>query len=113
MGAAGPCGLPFGAAAFIGGTLPARTWGTRRGVPRNGMGRRGKAGAKTAMHDPVLTVDEVAHEMRCSKPHVYHAINGTAPGVSPLPAIRFGRRRLVLRSTLDLWKKENNLGVER
>jgi excisionase family DNA binding protein len=55
----------------------------------------------------VLTVAEVAQHLRCSKAHVYHAIKGTIPGVSPLPVIPFGRRRLVRRSTLEAWKREN------
>jgi len=57
--------------------------------------------------DELLTVQEVAGDLRCSKAHVYHAINGTVAGVSPLPSISIGRRRLVRRSTLEAWKKEN------
>jgi len=57
--------------------------------------------------DPVMTVSEVARCLRCSKSHVYNAINGKVPGVSPLPAICMGRRRLVRRSTLEEWKRAN------
>ena len=57
--------------------------------------------------DEVLTAAEVAQELRCSKGHVYNAICGNIPGVSPLPAISMGRRRLVRRSTLEQWKRTN------
>ena len=57
--------------------------------------------------DQVLTVAEVAQDLRCSKAHIYNAINGSVPGVSPLPAISMGRRRLVRRSTLEQWKTAN------
>ena len=55
----------------------------------------------------VLTVAEVAEDLRCSKAHVYKTINGLVPGVSPLPAILLGRRRLVRRSSLEQWKRLN------
>jgi excisionase family DNA binding protein len=57
--------------------------------------------------DQILTVSEVADEMRCSKAHVYHTINGKVLGVSPLPSILLGRRRLIRRSTLEEWKRAN------
>jgi len=57
--------------------------------------------------DAILTVAEVAKELRCSRAHVYHAINGTLFDVSPLPAISMGRRKLVRRSALEHWKVEN------
>ena len=36
--------------------------------------------------DEILTVREVADELRCSKAHVHNAINGKVSGGSPLPA---------------------------
>jgi len=57
--------------------------------------------------DEVLTAAEVASELRCSKAHVYNAINGKLTGVSPLPAIEMGRRKLVRRCALEDWKKNN------
>jgi excisionase family DNA binding protein len=57
--------------------------------------------------DEIMTVSEVAKNLRCSRAHVDHAINGTLAGVSPLPAILMGRRRLIRRSTLEQWKREN------
>ena len=62
--------------------------------------------------DEILTVSEVAAELRCSKAHVYNAINGVVAGVSGLPAISMGRRKLVRRSPLEQWKRENERKVD-
>jgi len=58
-----------------------------------------------------LSIEEIASNLRCSKAHVYNAINGKLSGVTPLPAICMGRRRLVLRSSLEMWKRLNEQGV--
>ena len=58
----------------------------------------------------VLTVRDVALELRCSVAHVNKVINGKVKYVSRLPAIRMGRRKLVMRDTLEDWKKSNELG---
>ncbi len=63
--------------------------------------------------DEILTVKEVAAELRCSKAHVCNAINGKVQGVSQLPAIPMGRRKLVLRSSLERWKQTNEKGTSR
>lgn len=60
--------------------------------------------------DEILTVAEVASELRCSKAHVYNAIAGKVESVSPLPAISMGRRKLVRRSALEQWKQTNESG---
>jgi hypothetical protein len=57
--------------------------------------------------DEILTVAEIAAELRCSKAHVCKAINGQVQHVTPLPAIAMGRRKLVRRSSLERWKQEN------
>jgi len=57
--------------------------------------------------DEILTAAEVAAELRCSKAHVYNTIAGKVDGVSPLPAICMGRRKLVRRSALEEWKRIN------
>jgi len=57
--------------------------------------------------DAVLTITDVAADLRCSKAHVARVILGRVPGVSPLPAISIGRRKLVRRSTLEEWKRAN------
>jgi hypothetical protein len=58
----------------------------------------------TITPDPILTATEVAADLRCSKAHVHKLINGTVAGAPPLPAIHIGRRVVVRRSTLELWK---------
>lgn len=58
-------------------------------------------------HDQILTVPEVAADLRLSRAHVYKVIKGEVPGVSALPALTIGRRRLVRRSSLELWKAGN------
>jgi excisionase family DNA binding protein len=63
------------------------------------------------MSDQILTTAEIAAELRCSKAHVYKAINGKVSGVTRLPAIHMGRRKLVRRSSLELWKRENEIGI--
>jgi excisionase family DNA binding protein len=55
----------------------------------------------------VLTVAEVARELRCSKAHVHNLINGRVSGVKPLPAIPLGRRRIVRRESLNDWIASN------
>ena len=57
-------------------------------------------------HD-VLTVSEVADELRCSRAHVHNLINGRVSGVKPLPAIPLGRRRTVRRESLNEWIASN------
>jgi len=66
--------------------------------------------ARLVIRDEILTVVEVAAELRCSKAHVYNAIAGKVEGVSPLPAISMGRRKLVRRGALEQWKKLNETG---
>ena len=53
----------------------------------------------------VLTVEEVAAELRCSKAHVYNIIAGKVEGVPPLPVLSLGRRKLVRRETLEDWQR--------
>ena len=58
----------------------------------------------------ILTVRDVALELRCSVDHVYHVINGKVKNVSRLPAIAMGRRKLIQRDSLEEWKKSNERG---
>jgi len=53
----------------------------------------------------VLTVAEVAAELRCSKAHIHHLIAGKVRGVRPLPSLWLGRRRLILRASFDEWMR--------
>lgn len=59
----------------------------------------------------VLTLAEVAVRPRCSKAHVCNTINGKVRGVTPLPAISMGRRKLVRRATLECWLAQNDPGA--
>ena len=58
----------------------------------------------------ILTVRDVALELRCSVDHVYKVINGKVKNVSRLPAIPMGRRKLIQRDSLEEWKKSNERG---
>jgi excisionase family DNA binding protein len=55
----------------------------------------------------VLTVLEVAAELRCSKAHVHNLINGKVRTSPALPALRIGRRRLIRSDTLLRWMQDN------
>jgi excisionase family DNA binding protein len=61
----------------------------------------------------ILTVKEVASELRCSKAHVFNAIAGRLRNVTRLPALRMGRRKLIRRSSLEAWIETNELGSAR
>jgi excisionase family DNA binding protein len=58
----------------------------------------------------ILTVAEVAVRLHCSKGHVCNAIAGKVKGVSRLPAINMGRRKLIRVSALELWLTQNEPG---
>ena len=61
----------------------------------------------------ILTVAEVALELRCSKAHVYNMIAGKVDGVRALPAISMGRRKLVRRTALEHWIEANENAAQR
>jgi excisionase family DNA binding protein len=56
----------------------------------------------------ILSVAEVAALLGCSKAHVCKAIAGKVEGVTPLPAISMGRRKLVRRGSLEAWLAQND-----
>jgi excisionase family DNA binding protein len=58
----------------------------------------------------IMTVEEVAQRLRCSKAHVCNAINGKVSGVTTLPAISMGRRKLIRVSALAAWLAQNEPG---
>jgi excisionase family DNA binding protein len=60
----------------------------------------------------ILTVGEVALELRCSKAHVYNMIAGKVAGVRALPAILMGRRKLVRRAALEHWMETNETAAQ-
>ena len=55
----------------------------------------------------ILTIEEVAQTLRCSKAHVSKALNGKIPGVPRLTHLAVGRRKLVRREWLDEWLEAN------
>lgn len=59
------------------------------------------------MKSEILTIEEVAEDLCCSKAHVYNMVNGRVAGVTPFPAIVMGRRKIVKRSSLERWKCVN------
>jgi hypothetical protein len=61
-------------------------------------------------HDEILTAAEIAAELRCSKAHVHNVINGKVKGVTQLPAIHLGRRKVIRRSAFERWKRANERG---
>jgi len=61
-----------------------------------------------SQYPEVLTVAEVAARLRCSKAHVCNAINGKVKGVTRLPAINMGRRKLVRLESLIVWLSQND-----
>jgi excisionase family DNA binding protein len=61
----------------------------------------------------ILTVKEVARELRCSKGHIFNAIAGRLRNVTRLPAIRMGRRKLIRRHTLEQWIEANEIDSPR
>jgi hypothetical protein len=61
----------------------------------------------------LLTLTEVAKLLHCSKAHVCNAV-GRVRGCSPIPSVCLGRRKLVRRSSLLVWLRENeNLAIMR
>jgi hypothetical protein len=63
--------------------------------------------------DPVLTAEEVSEDLRCSQSQVYRLMSGDVEGVTPLPHLALGRKKVVLRSVLEQWKRENISGMIR
>ena len=61
----------------------------------------------TEAHRQLLTINDVALELRCSKAHVHNLINGKVRGIGPLPSLTLGRRRLVRKDSLLVWVMKN------
>ena len=61
----------------------------------------------------ILTLKDVAKELRCSKAHLSHIINGKVAGLPPLPVARIGRRVIIRREALLkwLWTVEGRDGI--
>jgi hypothetical protein len=61
--------------------------------------------------DPILTAEEVAEDIRCSKSQAYRVMRGEVKGVTRLPSLSLGRKKVVLRSVLEAWKRNNSSGI--
>ena len=57
--------------------------------------------------ETILTINDVATILRCSKTHVSHVLAGKVPGVPRLTHISMGRRKLIRRQWLDQWMETN------
>ena len=57
--------------------------------------------------EDILTAKEVADELRCSQAQVYRLMNGAVDGLTPLPILPLGRKKVVMRSSFDAWKIAN------
>ena len=55
----------------------------------------------------ILTVNEVAEVLRCSKGHVLKALAGRIAGVPQLAHLSLGRRKLVPKEWFDEWLSES------
>jgi hypothetical protein len=55
----------------------------------------------------ILTAKEIAGELRCSKAQVHRLMNGKVPGVTPLPTLPLGRKKVVIRDSFEAWKRAN------
>jgi excisionase family DNA binding protein len=55
----------------------------------------------------LLTINEVAEVLRCSKGHVLKALAGRIAGVPQLAHVSLGRRKLVPKQWFDEWLAES------
>jgi len=51
----------------------------------------------------LLTIQEAARKLRCSKTHLHNLIYGKVPDLPPLPVLRIGRRILIRHEGLRAW----------
>ena len=58
----------------------------------------------------VVSINEIAKILGCSKAHVYNAINGKIEGVTRIPAMNMGRRKIVRRASFEAWRYGNEVG---
>jgi hypothetical protein len=54
----------------------------------------------------LLTIQESAMMLRCSKAHVSNLLAGKVSGVPALPYVPLGRRKLIQRATLTRWMQD-------
>lgn len=51
----------------------------------------------------ILTINDIARRLRCSKAHVGNLMNGRVRGVPILPHTTLGRRKLTTSEWFDEW----------
>ena len=61
--------------------------------------------------DPILTATEVAADLRVSKSQVYRLLAGDLDGLPMIPHLALGRKKVVPRSALEQWKRQNISGM--
>ena len=62
---------------------------------------------QTTNDNSILTINDVAAILRCSKTHVSHVLAGRVAGVPKLTHFLMGRRKLVRREWLYQWMETN------
>jgi hypothetical protein len=60
-------------------------------------------GTDRAHMPTILTLEEVAKFLRCSKAQTCNLTNGKVRGVPILPTVGFGKRKVVRQQTLVAW----------
>jgi hypothetical protein len=55
----------------------------------------------------LLTLEDVAKLLHCSKAHVGKVVNGRVRGCPAIPSVPLGRRKLVRRESLVRWIEDN------
>ena len=68
---------------------------------------------KETLAPDVLTLNEVAGMLRCSKTHVCNVIAGRVASLPPLPHMSLGRRILVRRIALEQWLESLEVSADR
>jgi len=51
----------------------------------------------------LLTMQETAGILRCSRAHLSNVLGGKVAHLPPLPHVAMGRRKLIRRATLEAW----------
>ena len=51
----------------------------------------------------LLTLNETARELRCSRSHLHRIIGGRFPELPPFPTIRLGHRLYIRREAIGEW----------
>jgi excisionase family DNA binding protein len=58
---------------------------------------------RTDLVEPVLTLEQAARLMQCSKAHLLNVLHGRVSNVPPIPCVRIGRRILLRPEAVQRW----------